>query len=226
MAVQPDIRRPQTAAEAVANRLRTEIQRGQLAPGTPLRQNDIAQRFGVSTTPVREAFALLQADGIVQIDRYRGAVVFRPTPEDLADAYEIRELLETLALGKAVHKLNGARLDELEAQLDEMEATNEVERWMELNDAFHIGLYAPSASSRLLAAIASERDACSQYIRMHISDESRRAVKEQQHREILAACRANDLECAQDALRVHLRHSMGEILELIGASPRTDGSRS
>src|SRR5688572_20697813 len=100
MMLETDPIRPRTAAEAVATRLRQEIQAGEHAPGTPLRQTEVARRLGVSTTPVREAFALLQADGLVRIDRYRGAVVFRPTAEELRDAYEIREALELLAVGK------------------------------------------------------------------------------------------------------------------------------
>ena len=64
-----------TTAKMVAGMLRDQIQEGGLAPGTRLRQNEIAERFGVSTTPVREAFAQLQAEGLVRIDPHRGAVV-------------------------------------------------------------------------------------------------------------------------------------------------------
>ena len=91
-----------TASEAVSERLRAEIQRGDLPPGTRLRQGEVAARFGVSTTPVREAFALLQAQGLVRIDPHRGAIVFLPTAKDAQELYEIRIALETLAIGRAV----------------------------------------------------------------------------------------------------------------------------
>src|SRR5690349_1021261 len=76
-----------TIAEQVADALRQEIITGQLAAGTRLRQNDIAQRFGVSSTPVREAFGLLQSEGLVQIDPHRGVTVFLPDIQDLIEHY-------------------------------------------------------------------------------------------------------------------------------------------
>src|SRR5690348_4351298 len=86
-----------TVAEQVATALREEITTGQLAAGTRLRQNEIAQRFGVSSTPVREAFGLLQSEGLVQIDPHRGVTVFLPSIQDLIEHYEIRIALEVLA---------------------------------------------------------------------------------------------------------------------------------
>src|SRR5918997_1170374 len=87
-----------------------------LAPGTRLRQNDVAKRFGVSTTPVREAFAQLQAEGLVRIDPHRGAVVFHPSVDDVLEFYEIREALESLAVGHAIRKIDG----DLAARLADM----------------------------------------------------------------------------------------------------------
>jgi DNA-binding GntR family transcriptional regulator len=207
--------RPPTAAQAVADRLRTEIQRGNLLPGAPLRQNDVAKRYGVSTTPVREAFALLQSDGLVQIDRYRGALVFEPTADDLVEAYGIREALETLAVARAAPRLGEPDIERLEQVIEEMERTADVPRWMELNDAFHLGIYEAAESPRLLAMIASQRDACTQYIRMNVGQTARRREKDAEHREILAGCRAGDVERAQRALRAHLRNTMREVLDLI-----------
>jgi DNA-binding GntR family transcriptional regulator len=201
-----------TVAETVKARLRDDILQGRLEPGAPLRQNDVARRFGVSTTPVREAFALLQAEGLVEIDRYRGAVVFRPTVDDVRDAYEIREALETLATGKAAERITEEEADRLDALLAEMSATDDVERWMELNDEFHLGIYAAANSPRLLPVIASQRDGCGPYIRLNVEHPARRRVKDTQHREILDACRARDADRARDALRTHLRQSMDEIL--------------
>jgi DNA-binding GntR family transcriptional regulator len=207
-----DLLERRTVAETVKARLRDDILQGRLEPGAPLRQNDVAQRFGVSTTPVREAFALLQAEGLVEIDRYRGAVVFRPTTDDVRDAYEIREALETLATAKAAARITDEEADRLDALLAEMRATSDVERWMELNDEFHLGIYAAANSPRLLPVIASQRDGCGPYIRLNVEDPARRRVKDEQHREILDACRARDADRALDALRTHLRQSMDEIL--------------
>jgi DNA-binding GntR family transcriptional regulator len=210
-----DALHPRTVTEAVSARLREEIQNGRLAPGTPLRQNDVAKRFGVSTTPVREAFALLAAEGLVRSDRYRGTVVFMPTRDDVRNAYEIREVLEMLAIEKATPRLTEERLDELDEVLTAMRATDDVEEWMELNERFHVVMYEAAENERLSAVIISQREACSMYIRMHVSRAARRREMDQHHLEILAACRSRDVERARAAGRAHLQASVGEILETI-----------
>jgi DNA-binding GntR family transcriptional regulator len=203
---------PQTAAEFVAARLRMEIQAGDHRPGTRLRQGEIAQRFGVSTTPVREAFALLQADGLLQIDRYRGAVVFRHTVKDLQDSYEIREALETLAIAKAIPNITPEMVEDIQALIDEMRGIADDDRWMELNNEFHLRLYAAADSPRLESVIANQREASSIYIRMRIQNMKR---ADDQHQEILDACVAHDVKRAQEAVRTHLTQAVGEIADIL-----------
>src|SRR4051794_36845388 len=106
---------PATRAEAVATELRRLITSGELAPGTHLRQTDIAARFGVSTTPVREAFMILAREGVVRQDAHRGVVVFEPSVKDVTETYEIREVLEGLAAELATKQLTDDDLQALEA---------------------------------------------------------------------------------------------------------------
>ena len=113
-----------TTAKMVAGMLRDQIQDGGLAPGTRLRQNEIAERFGVSTTPVREAFAQLQAEGLVRIDPHRGAVVFRH-PHDIGAARG-RPVDDTpgCALDQATHlTLAGSRREQDDRDVREMSLT-------------------------------------------------------------------------------------------------------
>lgn len=230
MSTDVDLLHTRTATEAVAARLRSEIQAGRQPPGTPLRQNEVAKRLGVSTTPVREAFALLAAEGLLRIDRYRGAVVFMPTRDDLRDAIEIRETLEMLAIEKATPMLTEEKLAELADVLAEMRSTSDVERWMQLNDEFHLGLYESNGNKRLSSLIAAQRDACSIYIRMHVSHEPQREEMNEQHAEILEACRSRDVVRAREAARAHLEASRREILELIdeleAKAPALQGQQS
>src|SRR5918992_4459068 len=134
----PDMLERDTTAKVVAERLRSEIQHGTLAPGTRLRQNDVARRFGVSTTPVREAFAQLQAEGLVRIDPHRGAVVFHPSVDDVLEFYEIREALESLAVTHAIPNLRRDVGRELGALIERMRRTEAARRWLTLNDEFHL----------------------------------------------------------------------------------------
>jgi DNA-binding GntR family transcriptional regulator len=150
-----------TTAKVVAGMLRDEIQDGGLAPGTRLRQNEVAGRFGVSTTPVREAFAQLQAEGLVRIDPHRGAVVFHPTAEDLLEYYEIREVLESLAVRHAIERLTPAIAKNLNELIDRMRRTTDARRWLRLNDEFHLKLYECARRPHLSSLIDNLRDASS-----------------------------------------------------------------
>src|SRR4051795_720276 len=93
-----------TVSASVAASLREDIVSGQLESGTRLRQVELAQRFGVSTTPVREALAALQSEGLVRLHPQRGAVVFVPTVEGLREHYEIRAALESLAASRTAER--------------------------------------------------------------------------------------------------------------------------
>src|SRR5213593_1234309 len=81
---------PRTRAEAIAAELRRAILVGELAPGDRLRQAEMAERYGVSTTPVREAFTALAGEGLVRQDAHRGVVVFSPSVDEVSETYEIR----------------------------------------------------------------------------------------------------------------------------------------
>ena len=89
------------------------------SPAHRLRQVELAQRFGVSTTPVREALAALQSEGLVRLHPQRGAVVFAPTVEGLREHYEIRAALEALAAERAAERFDPTRGEQLAAMLDE-----------------------------------------------------------------------------------------------------------
>ena len=210
-----------TTSAEVAERLRREILLGGLAPGARLRQNDIALRFSVSTTPVREAFALLQAEGLLRIDPHRGAFVFRPTPDEILESYEIREALETLAIRKAIPRLSEERLDELQDLVDAMRKTRKNDRWMEMNNHFHLGLYEAAAMPRLITIMANLRDSANAYIRLYLDREPR---NDDDHQAILDACRARDVERAQQELGGHLRRVVAKLAEYVGSTEQTQSA--
>jgi len=209
-----------TTAKILATRLRDEIQEGVLAPGTRLRQNELAERFGVSTTPVREAFAQLQAEGLVRIDPHRGAVVFHPTAEDLFEYYEIREALETLAVDRAARKITPAAGKELGELIARMRRTRSPRRWLQMNDEFHLKLYEAARRPRLSSLIATLRDASNPYIYMFVANRKPTDEADAEHEQILAACLAGDSDAAQAAIRAHLRHTSGELAKQLS---RPDG---
>jgi DNA-binding GntR family transcriptional regulator len=211
------LNRRTTSAE-IAARLRTEILRGSIEPGTRLRQREIAERFDVSTTPVREAFAQLQAQGFLKADPHRGAIVFRPTIEDLREIFEIRETLEVLAIRTALVKLDDERLEELDGILRQMRRTRDQEEWVALNNRFHLVLYEAAQMPRLLRMIERLRDAGTPYIHFALSTKPPTRMVEAEHKEILAACKARDPERAERAVRLHLESTMWALLDTIPSS--------
>jgi DNA-binding GntR family transcriptional regulator len=206
-----------TIAEQIATALRHEIVTGQLAAGTRLRQIEVAQRFGVSTTPVREAFGLLQSDGLVQIDTHRGVTVFLPTIQDLIEHYEIRMALEMLAAEKTAAHFKAQDAPPLIAILDEMHATSDAARYVELNQQFHLSLYRLGGRSRLLEMIEELRNASLAYNHLYAaSDVPKDAERlDAEHREILAACQSGDSVRAANAVRQHIQQTIAHVTKLL-----------
>jgi DNA-binding GntR family transcriptional regulator len=212
----------QTVSVQVTDQLREEIQNGVLAPGVRLRQADIAARFGVSITPVREAFNKLAGEGLVVIDQHRGAVVFWPTLSDFRECFEIREVLEALAISKAVPKLTDDDFVELDLLIEKMRHATEISEWVELNDRFHLRTYQPAGEPRLLRLIAGLRDASVAYLNMFAATRVRdREHLELEHRAILEACRARDVDAAVAAIKEHLRRP---VLKALAEGAAADGA--
>lgn len=207
-----------TTSEAVAQQLRAEIQRSVITSGTRLRQGEVATRFGVSTTPVREAFALLQADGLVRIDAHRGAVVSSPSADDVRESYQIREALEMLAISSAIHNFTLESLTKLQTLIDEMRRTKDTEAWIQLNNEFHLRTYEPAAKPQLLTMIESLRESSAVYIHLYVSLEFPEPGVDDEHQAILDACKKGDAKGAKAAVRRHLRHTADSVINFIERS--------
>jgi DNA-binding GntR family transcriptional regulator len=203
---------PRTVAGLVAERLRAEIVAGKLLAGSKLRQVEIARRFGVSTTPVREALAALQREGLVRLHPQRGAVVFLPSVEDLREHYEIRAALEAVAAARTAERFEKSWASPLEALLEEMRTGPPAARYIELNQRFHTELYAYSQRPRLVEMIAGLRDASSAYLHIYRATADFPVKRlDTEHRRILAACVARDGERAAAATREHLQNTVEHV---------------
>src|SRR5437588_11613580 len=108
--------------QRVAQALRQAIVLGHLEQGVHLKEPALAQRFGVSRLPVREAIAQLEREGLVRIEPRRGAFVIGVTEEDISDIYACRLMLETEAVRRAARRVTPDALAELEKHVDQMRA--------------------------------------------------------------------------------------------------------
>src|SRR6202050_5327911 len=138
--------------DMVAALIREQIITGELAAGEELRQRDVAQRFQVSQTPVREAMRRLESEGLVIGDTHRGFTVVVPDDGPVEENFQIRAALESLGASLAARKIDAAGLAELQRRSDEMRALAEDDpRYAELNRQFHFTVYEYARSPLLLS---------------------------------------------------------------------------
>jgi DNA-binding GntR family transcriptional regulator len=202
-----------TRAQAVALGLRKAILAGEIRGGQRLRQVHVAERFGVSTTPVREAFTILRREGLVEVDDHRGALVVTPSVERLREIYEIRIALEPMAAAAAAPNMSEHTLAVLAAIMNKMADTHDREEYLQLHRDFHDLIYRSAERPQLLALITSLEESASVYLRVlldHI-DNSDTAVAA--HRLILDTLRFGDAEQVRTAVAAHLRRNL-ELIEL------------
>jgi DNA-binding GntR family transcriptional regulator len=203
----------QTLADEIAQELRRMIFTGELAPGAPLPQVQLAERWGTSTTPVREALRMLRREGLATGKSHGRIVVFHPSLEDLRENSEIRIALETLATELAVPQITGDDLRRLRALVKEMADTSPLddEGYPPLNRAFHTTIYRAAHRPRLLGLIDDLRDAASGYLRIfaHATPDPQRSQEE--HEGIYEACVARDSRRAADLMSAHLRHTLNTV---------------
>ena len=219
-----DAVRVPTRAGAVAERIRQLITSGELAPGTHLRQAEIAERFGVSTTPVREAFVALAREGLVRQDAHRGVVVFAPSAAELREVYEIRSALEPLATELAATQLTDEEMDAIERIVTQMRGAK-AKRYFELNRELHNRIYAGARRPRLREIIDGLREPSATYIGMNFTqyDQEYRDQVQAEHEAIVDALRARAAKRAARAMRDHLdnsaRHVAGLLQQAGGRGP-------
>jgi len=141
-------------SDVVAQGIRELLHSGELAPGDVLRQRDLAKRFQVSPTPVREALRKLEAEGFIATELHRGAVVVRAEDARLFENFLIRANLESLAAGLAAQKVTTEDLEEIGKILEELSLLHpDDERRTTLNRRFHFRIYEAARSPTLLALL-------------------------------------------------------------------------
>ncbi|MEO9900709.1 GntR family transcriptional regulator [Nisaea sp.] len=202
-------RRGGTVADIVSG-LRHEIISGRLMPGSPLRQEHLAQRFEASRMPVRDALRLLEGEGFVQFDPNRGARVAPVSADDVREIFEMRIAAECLALRIALPELSNTHIDQAAALQDRIESAPASEYGL-LNASFHKALYVPAGRPRLLNHIDMLSQAASRYLSMAIVTLDYAGRSNAEHHDLLVACRKRDESRAISCLASHIE-TAGEAL--------------
>ena len=206
-----------TTADAVAAQLRSALHQGRWAPGSPLRQEDLAAEFGVSRIPVREALSKLQAEGLVVVEPNRGAFVARLSVDEVREIFDLRVLLECDALRHAIAQHTPRTLRQLAALQAELDAEDDPSLWLATDAAFHEVLYAPSARHKTLEMIAQLRASVTRLYRTHLSPQTRRKGWRDEHHALLKAVSARHEARAVGALTRHLRETEAVAIAALAA---------
>ena len=196
-----------TRAEELRLQLADEIVRGVLPPGSALDETDIARRFSVSRTPVREALRQLVASGLVEVRAHRGAVVARPSEERLLGMFEAMAELEALCAGLAAERMSPAERSQLEAVHEELRAliqSGDPQRYHEVNEAFHAAIYAGTRNAYLAEMTHATRSRVQPFRRAQFRNLGRLAKSHLEHDRVVLAILRGDRAGAAGAMRVHI----------------------
>lgn len=198
--------------DMVSYAVRRAITQGLLKAGQPLVQNEIAKQFGVSSIPVREALRQLEAEGIVVFQRNRGFTVASLSPENVREVYEMRGALETLALRLAVPKMTEKDFQAAEQVIARYQRETEISNWGALNWEYHSVLYRAAERPMLLKSIQTLHNNADRYFSSDPLLMEYRSRIEQEHQQILEACRAREIMAAVRRLSEHITHASSQLI--------------
>jgi DNA-binding GntR family transcriptional regulator len=210
----------QALPEAVAERLRTLIIEGELAPGARLNERELSERLGVSRTPLREAFRMLAADGLLVQLPNRGAQVVALSPNDVRHAFEVMASLEGLSGELAAQRVTDADIEMLRAMQREMEAAHarrDLPVYYRVNREIHDRINAIAGNPILTHTFRTLNT------RLHalrfrsnlVPAKWDQAVAE--HRDMIDALAARDGATLRDILVRHLKSKLKAVMEILEA---------
>jgi len=202
-----------TRAEELRLQLADEIVRGVLAPGAGLDETDIARRFSVSRTPVREALRQLVASGLVEARAHRGAVVAQPSLARLTEMFEAMAELEALCAGLAAERMPAAdrqRLESIHEELRVLSYAGNPERFHEVNERFHNAIYAGSQNGYIAEMTLATRVRVQPFRRAQFRNLGRLAKSQAEHDRVVVAIMRGDKTGAAAAMRAHIELVRGE----------------
>ncbi|MCM3443540.1 GntR family transcriptional regulator [Metabacillus halosaccharovorans] len=198
--------------DQVYERLRHQISIGQISPGEKTTLRELADFFGVSTTPVREAVRRLQAENLLEVEK-RSVSIRKLSKEEVKQTFSIRKRLESLATEWAVPNIERDHLKGLYAMLTEMDnplISNS--DWQELNRRFHLQIYKFANSQQLYQLIENVWNTVNPYMHLYTNEVSSFEESQTQHRKLLGFIEEKNMKDLLDLLDKHLEETYQTIL--------------
>jgi DNA-binding GntR family transcriptional regulator len=191
--------------EAIADLIRQAIREKVFAPGAALIQEDLANRFGVSRSPVREALRMVAAEGLVVMQLGEGATVRKLSKEDLEEIYDLRIALEPLIAQQVVDEARARDIATLADLVDRMSKASTSEEWLRHNFDFHRAIYQLTGRVRTESILTGLLSAVQPYSEENISQLGGRAQADIEHAQMIDAIRRADAPRLSDLLIQHIR---------------------
>ncbi|MCC8136895.1 MAG: GntR family transcriptional regulator [Clostridiales bacterium] len=211
--------------DVVFQTLRQAILRGEIRPGERLMEIHLAQKLGVSRTPVREAIRMLELEGLVMTIPRRGAVVAEITVSDMEDVLEVRMALEELAVQIVCKKLTKEQLDELKELAAGFRRTlggGDVGECAQADMLFHDAIYNATGNKRLVQILNNLREQMYRYRMEYLKDKSTHQILVEEHAEILQALEQRDEQKALEATRRHIGRQKEHIIAELTRNTSSD----
>jgi len=208
--------------ELIIQQLRAEIVSGEIAPGEKLSEARLAERFGVSRMPVRDAFKELENAGFVTIEQRRGTFVRRMSRSEILDLFEVREAVEGMAARLCAHRANNDLLATLDEAIEVMSLqvrAVDMDGYSRTDERFHELIMSGASNERLsdhyrLLVQHLHRGLLSSIVTRR---EGRMDRSLAEHAEIMRALHAHDQQGAEDAMREHVRRGRLELQDEVSA---------
>ncbi|MBW8760066.1 MAG: GntR family transcriptional regulator [Burkholderiales bacterium] len=194
-------------SERLRESIEEEIATGKLLPGSRLDEVELATRFGVSRTPIREALRLLLGEGLVETGPQRGAVVAQVTPQRLIEMFEVMAELEAMCARLAARRMSEGELAAVEAAHEACRgsaAARDADAYFYANERFHYAIYAASHNNFLFEQAAALQRKLRPYRRLQLRVRNRPQRSFEEHQAILDALREGDADKAQQCIRSHV----------------------
>ena len=203
-----------TLRESILETIRDAIISGALKPGEKVAEPELAERFGISRTPIREAFRQLESEGYLTVVPRKGAVVVAFSQRDVEEFYAIKSILEGYAARKACERLHAREIDKLQSINDKLRLLAEdgdVRHFFKVHDSFH-ELFVRAADNERLTEMILNLVGRFQRLRIaSLSLPGRMEFSVQEHQKIIDAFRGGDAALAENLVRSTAEHG-GKVL--------------
>jgi DNA-binding GntR family transcriptional regulator len=198
------VEKHQTLREKILENIRDAIISGTLKAGSRVSEPDLAERYGISRTPIREAFRQLESEGFLTVIPRRGAVVSEFSQKDVEEFYAIKSILEGYAARRACEKLTRKELERLQSineRLSELAEQNDIKTFFKIHGDFH-DLFIKAADNEKLRELITSLVTRFQRLRlMSLSLPGRMRISVQEHEKIIEAFSRKDAEAAESLVR-------------------------